>query len=84
MAKKQSTANYKLVKDGKVVYYGITKNLQRRAEEHRDTGKKFDRIEQIGRKKVPSSGKAREEELINRFRSTHGGRRPRYNKDDDG
>ena len=51
MAKKQSTANYKLINKGKVVYYGTTKSITKRAEEHRDSGKRFNSIVQIGRKK---------------------------------
>ena len=39
---KRDTLRYKLVHDGRVVYYGITDDPERRREEHKEDGKEFD------------------------------------------
>lgn len=39
---KKEVVGYKLVKDGKTVYYGTTNNPRARAAEHKLKGKTFD------------------------------------------
>ena len=70
---------YKLTKDRKTVYYGITNDPDRRAVEHANSDKDFDSLQVL--RGPMSRAKAQEEEarLIRWFRSRHNGRAPKHN-----
>ena len=84
MVKKRDTVTYDLKKGREVVYRGTTNNPERREREHRDDGLDFDRLVPTSRRMTPDGAKNREAESLDRYRHNHGGRNPRYNKDDDG
>lgn len=69
---------------GKDLYYGITKDLERREAEHREDGKKFAEMVQIGRATTREAASAWEKEAIQDYKDSHRGRRPRYNQTDCG
>ncbi len=69
---------------GKDLYYGITKDLERREAEHREDGKKFAEMVQIGRATTREAASAWEREAIQDYKDSHRGRRPRYNQTDCG
>lgn len=76
---KRDTVNYTLRRGRKVVYKGISNNPERRAAEHRRSGKKFTGLTtsvKVGRK----TASKREKSGVKSYRKSHGGRRPRYNK----
>ena len=77
---RRDTKRYKLVNDGKVVYYGISDDPERRREEHKDEGKQFDRMDLIKPPVTRRSAERWEEERLEAFRRTHRGRNPRYNE----
>ena len=68
-----------VLKDGrKVVYIGITKDPERREQEHRSEGKKFSRMI-TGFPCSEETARKREEEGIERYKRSHGGKKPRHN-----
>lgn len=69
---------------GKDLYYGITKDLERREAEHREDGKKIAEMVQIGRATTREAASAWEREAIQDYKDSHRGRRPRYNQTDCG
>lgn len=75
---------YDLKKGRRVVYRGTTNDPERREGEHRSDGLDFDRLVPTSRRMTPQGAKDRESENLERYRRTHGGRNPRYNKDEDG
>ena len=84
MGKKRDTQTYALYDGPKKVYIGTTDDLQRRGEEHRDSGKRFTRIDQTSRQMTEEGAKDKETNQLEAYREGHGGRNPRYNKDSDG
>lgn len=74
---------YKLVKDGKAVYIGTTNDPYRRNDEHSDSGKKYDYMEITSPKVSAREAERREARNLDSYRQATG-RRPRYNKTDDG
>ena len=84
MSKKRDTMNYDL-KDGKeIVYRGTTNDLERREKQHRKEGKKFTHLLQTSRRMTREGAKKKESEALEKYRRSHGGKNPKYNKDDDG
>ena len=69
---------------GKDLYYGITNDLERREAEHRDDGKKFAEMVQIGRATTREAASAWEKEAIQDYKDSHRGHRPKYNQTDCG
>lgn len=84
MPKKRDTVTYDLKKGREVVYRGTTKDPERREREHRDAGLDFDRLVPTSRRVTSQGAKDREADNLERYRRNHGGRNPRYNKDNDG
>ncbi len=84
MTKKQDTQTYALYNGAKKIYIGTTNDLERRAEQHRADGKRFTRIEPTSRHMTEEGAMKRESEQLQSYRSGHGGRNPKMNKDDDG
>ena len=76
----RNTVNYNLKQGRKVVYKGITNDLNKRAAEHRASGKKFDRIEKVGRAKTQIGAKTTEASQLASYRKNHGGKNPKYNQ----
>ena len=84
MAKRRTTVTYDLIRNRKIVYRGITKDPERREEEHREEGKNFNQLKVTSPKLTPESAKGREEQNLENFRRTHRGKNPSYNEDLDG
>lgn len=84
MPKKRHTITYDLKQGQKVVYKGITKNPDRREEQHREEGKRFSHLKPTSRKMTEEGAKRKEAQDLKRYRQSHGGSNPKYNKDSDG
>ncbi len=86
MARKPRTHHTYDLKDGReVVYRGESDDVERRAKEHEADGKKFTRVVVTSKRALTDEGaKKREAEELARYRRGHGGKNPKYNKDDDG
>lgn len=84
MAKKRSTRTYALFNGREKVYIGTTNDLEERAAAHKDTGKRFTRIEPTSRAMTEDGAKRKEGEQLKQYRQGHRGQNPRYNKDSDG
>jgi len=82
--KKQDTCIYELYDKKKKVYIGTTNDLERRENEHKESGKNFTSIKKVSRKMTPESAKKKETEKIGTYRKNHNGKTPKYNKDNDG
>ena len=76
--KTRDTVNYTLYDGNRIVYHGITNDLDRRIEEHAASGKKFTRYD-CSVKRTHESALKHESEDIERYKRTHG-RYPNYNK----
>lgn len=84
MATKRDTVTYDLKQGPKVVYRGTTNDPEQREQEHRDEGKRFSHMHVTSRRMTEDGAKQKEAEALETYRAGHGGRNPRYNKDDDG
>ena len=84
MSKKRDTINYDLKDGKKIVYRGTTNDPERREKQHREEGKKFTHLLPTSRKMTREGAKKKESEALERYRRSHSGRNPKYNKDDDG
>jgi predicted GIY-YIG superfamily endonuclease len=81
----RNTRKYELRDNsGRTLYIGITDDLERREAEHRDDGKKFAEMVQIGRATTREAASAWETAAIQDYKDSHRGHRPRYNKTDCG
>jgi predicted GIY-YIG superfamily endonuclease len=69
---------YELKDGGKIVYYGISCNPERRVPQHRN--KRFTHGNVISVGLTRPSALRRETEQIQRYQRQHGGRPPKYNK----
>lgn len=76
---KQNYHKYVLRKGREVVYKGITRDPERREEEHRDD-KNFSKMNTIGRAVTKKSAEAWEEQSLKSYRKSHKGKNPKYNK----
>ena len=81
---KRDTVNYNMKRGNKVVYKGITNNLEKREAEHRRDGKDFTSVQQVGRKKTSVGAKKEEERQLKVYRKNNGGSNPKYNKSKNG
>ena len=84
MSNKRETVTYDLIKDRKVVYRGTTNDPVRREAEHQEDGKRFSSMRVTSRHMTEKGAKQKESENLERYRSGHGGKNPKYNKDSDG
>ncbi len=80
MRNKRDTYVYELFDSRKIVYIGITDDLERREQEHLGEGKKFTSIRTISPKLTKESALEREDERISQYQKGHNGRTPKYNK----
>ena len=81
---KQKSRTYSLYKGRQKVYIGESADPERRAEQHRDEGKNFDRIDVTSRPMLKDNAQTREAEQLETYRRGHGGKNPKYNETDDG
>ena len=81
---KRDTYNYNLKKGNKIVYKGITSDLESRESAHRTSGKKFDKIQKVGRAKTQKNASKEESRQLAIYRKNHNGNNPRYNKTKNG
>lgn len=84
MPKPRDTFTYDLKQGNKVVYRGTTNIAERREQEHREAGFEFDKLEKTSVSMTKEGAKKQESKNLKTYRSGHGGRNPKYNKDDDG
>ena len=82
MARKRNTHRYELKQGRQVVYRGITDDLERREQEHRDEGKRFTHLHPVGPAVTRDGAEKWEEQALESFRKSHSGRNPRYNETD--
>ena len=75
----RDTKKYELYRGNKLVYVGITNDLERRASEHRAEDMQFTRVEQVGRASTRQSAGDWEADRIQTYMSHHGGATPEYN-----
>lgn len=80
----RDTKKYELYRGNKLVYVGITNDLERRANEHRAEGMQFTRMEQVGRASSRQSAGDWETGRIQTYMSHHGGETPEYNQNTTG
>ena len=81
---KQKSRTYSLYKGRQKVYIGEAANPEQRAEQHREEGKVFTRVETTSRPMMKENAQKREAEQLEAYRRAHGGKNPRYNETDDG
>lgn len=84
MKNPRDTLTYDLKQGRKVVYRGTTNDPVAREARHRAEGKVFDRLVPTSRRMTQDGARAKEKASLESFRSSHGGRNPRYNRDSDG
>ncbi len=83
MGKKSNYSRYNLTgKRGKILYKGITNDPERREPEHKDEGKKFDKLDTVGGKVTKKTAEKWEEDSLKTYRDGHGGKNPKYNETD--
>lgn len=70
---------YKLVRDGQIVYIGITNDLERREQEHRED-KQFDGIQVIKGPCTREEAERTESVQLDIFTIFHNGHLPEYNQ----
>jgi len=78
MNSKRDTHNYTLYQGRRIVYHGITSDIDRRLAEHEADGKTFDRVT-YSVKRTRDSARQHEREDLERYRRNHGGNLPKYN-----
>lgn len=76
---KRDTVNYTLYQGNKIVYHGITNDLDRRVAEHKDSGKDFSRCD-CSVKRTRESALQHETEDLERYQRNHDGKLPKYNR----
>jgi len=84
MPNKREIYNYNLKVGKKVVYKGTTKDLEKRAKEHKVDGKNFTHIQQVGRVKTESGASKTETKQLATYRKNNKGNNPKYNKTNHG
>ena len=81
---KQKSQTYALYNGRKKVYIGEAANPEQRAEQHREEGKVFTRVDTTSRRMLKTNAREREADQLESYRRSHSGKNPKYNKDDDG
>jgi hypothetical protein len=82
---KRDTVNYRLKQGKKIVYVGKTNvdRLETRLKEHEKLGKKFTGFD-VTSAASDRTARQTERDDIERYKDSHGGNRPLYNKTDHG
>ena len=81
--KKRDYSKYELKKGNKVLYVGITKDPDRRHNEHRND-KRFGHMLVVGNKTTKEAAEKWETKRIEQYARNHGGHAPRKNKTGNG
>ena len=84
MPRARKTVTYALHDGRKKVYIGTTDNPERRVREHEAEGKRFTRMDVTSRRMTEEGAKQKEAAHLASYRSSHGGRNPRYNESKSG
>ena len=77
---KREFFTYQLKDGNKVVYIGKTNDLEETEQRHIDDGKKFTKIEKTSNRIQDKSALDRETNNLEKFRKSHKGKNPKYNK----
>lgn len=80
----RDTFKYELRRGNRVVYVGITNNLERRENEHRNEGMDFTSMTKVGHITTRDAAEAWEADRIATYKDNHHGDRPQYNQNDSG
>lgn len=75
---------YILYQGNKIVYIGITNDIERRKREHQNDGKEFSRMEKEGNLSTKEGAEAWETERLQTYMNNHNGQLPLYNKTKNG
>jgi predicted GIY-YIG superfamily endonuclease len=75
----RDTHNYDLKQGKKIVYRGIAKDPERRANDHKRSGKRFTHVF-IHPKVSRTTARIREKKSIESYKRNHRGKKPKYNK----
>ena len=81
MTKKRGCYRYELKQGQKIVYIGITNAPSRREADHDADDKKFSNMKIVGPAVSEESARKWENERLERYRKTHKGENPKYNKE---
>jgi predicted GIY-YIG superfamily endonuclease len=76
---KNDTSKYILKEGNKIVYVGITNDPGRRETQHRNDGKKFDKMEKVGHVCTRKGAENWETERLESYMKSQG-RLPKYNE----
>lgn len=79
MTQDRNTVNYTLYDGHKIVYHGITDNIDRRISEHERDGKDFTGYT-VSAKRTRDSALNHEREDLERYQRGHNGKLPKYNE----
>ena len=77
---KRDNFRYILKRGNKVVYFGVSNNLKRRLSEHKRAGFKFTSMSKNGPAVSKQSALNWERSSIKKYKKSHGGKSPEYNK----
>ncbi len=80
----RDTKKYELFEGNRLVYVGISNDIERRANEHRAEGMRFTRVEQVGRASTRQGASDWETARLQTYMDNHGGELPKYNIDPTG
>lgn len=80
----RNTYKYELRDGNRVVYVGITNDLERREAEHRAEGMDFTSIRKIGNVTTRDAAEQWEADRIATYMDNHSGECPKYNANDSG
>lgn len=80
----RDTYKYELRNGKRVVYVGITNDLERREAEHRNEGMEFTSMVKVGNATTREAAEAWESDRIATYKENHHGERPEYNQNDSG
>lgn len=80
----RNTYKYELHNGNRVVYVGITNDLERREAEHRAEGMNFTSIKKVGNATTRNAAEEWETNRIAMYKENHHGNRPEYNQNDSG
>lgn len=84
MAQDRDTSKYVLRQGNKIVYVGITNDLDRRTTEHENEGMIFTAVDKVGRQTTREAAEKWESDRIHQYQENHHGETPKYNKNDSG
>lgn len=80
----RDTYKYELRDGNRVVYVGITNDLDRREAEHQAEGMDFTSIRKVGNITTRGAAEDWESKRIDTYKENHHGDRPKYNQNDSG